>query len=63
MTKVYVLILTDYEGNDAVISVHATHASAEAAKTALLSRKGFSPTSKSYILFRALDIEEHDLTP
>ena len=52
-TTVYVLIRTDYEGNDAVISVHASRASAEAAKTALLSRKGFL----------ALDIEEHNLTP
>ena len=52
MTKVYVLIRADYEGNDAVIRVYATLASAEAARTALLHRGEL-----------ALDIEEHDLTP
>lgn len=52
MTKVYVLIRADYEGNDTVIGVYATRASAEAARTALLHRGEL-----------ALDIEEHDLTP
>ena len=51
--KVYVLIRTDYEGNDAVVAVYATLASVEAAKTALQSQKGIW----------TVDIEEHDLTP
>ena len=50
MTKVYVLIRTDYEGNDAVIGVYAASAAAEAARTALRG-------------VLALDIEEHDLIP
>ena len=52
---VYVLVCKDYDGNDAVNSVHATRASAEAAITAL-KRRGF-------LGFLALDIEEHNLTP
>ena len=54
-TTVYVLICKDYDGNDAVNSVHASRASAEAAITAL-KRRGF-------LGFLALDIEEHNLTP
>ena len=53
-TTVYVLICKDYDGNDAVSSVHATRASAEAAITALRRR---------HLGFQALDIEEHNLTP
>ena len=52
MTKVYVLIRADYEGNHTVIGVYATRASAEAQRWHLLHRGELS-----------LDIEEHDLTP
>ena len=52
MTRVYVLIRADYEGNHTVIGVYATLASAEAKRWHLLDRGELS-----------LDIEEHDLTP
>ena len=55
MTKVYVLIRTDGEGNDAVISVYATRASAEAQREHLQHRGELG-------LDRVF-IEEHDLTP
>ena len=52
MTKVYVLIRADYEGNHTVIGVYATRASAEAKRLQLLHHGEL-----------AFDIEEHDLTP